>query len=625
MFGDRSGGGLSQDLDQSKPVKPGQAHNKPVPTSHHSLNQSLAYLMNNKNCIVEVEKYLDREKLIYEDHKLKRDRCDRAKETINASISSHIVSLSASHQKWRPRGLLVAHSNEHTKSITRLARNYNSTYFASCSAPDQSVKIWSTDSLLDVKSGFFKSIFTYDKNTPTTSSPSATTNTNNSIQPACTAFYDKHSLAILGEDFRFHVIDFNSSRTQYHLYTHEKLFKPACSPNLQLFGTSPARLPRSYFYYLNKSFKNHQLLSTRCNSNRQCLCASNSPIEMIYLDDSAPTWPLAATNLSDYFKTTTGNSTSGLFCYSTSSGAFSCIDLRTRSKAFDVRRDLRKGYITAMTADPWHTWLAMGTSYGAIEIYDFRFMLPVATFEHRSRTAVTRMCNHPISTQRLCASYQGNNEIAVWNMASASSNQQRRFKGTDSPEFVFWGVQSVPPLCQNKMSSYYVSGLVGCASSSEDAGLIATSTDMKIRYIDLSEDASVQARDSFMVSSAFQNFKSAKSGGSLEVSNRTQSFGSEFASSGSLFSGRNVSYEVRQIEGTRVMVEIDQSNSGASQMSLNTNLAVSYNSPALTHQSQFTHHQDAISDLVVCYNHFGGKNVPLMMTGSRDGALKIWK
>jgi len=340
---------------------------------------------------------------------------------------------------------------------------------------------------------------------------------------------------------------------------------------------------------------------------------------MIYLDDSAPTWPLAATNLPDYFRTSTAANTRGLFAYSTSNGALSCVDLRTRSKAFDLRRDLRRGYITALTADPWHTWLAAGTSYGAIELYDFRFMLPVATFEHRSRTAVTRLCNHPVSTQRLCASYQGNNEIAVWNLAKGGQRG-----AAESPEFVFWGVQSVPPLCQNKMSSYYVSGLVGCASSSgQEAGLVATSTDMKIRYVDLSEDAAVQARDSFVVSSALQNFKTAKSGASLEP--RSQGFGGEFASAGSLFPGRSVSYEVRQIEGTRVMVEIDQANGGGSQMSLNTNLAVSYNSPALTHQSQFTHHQDAISDLVVCYNHFGGKNMPLMVTGARDGALKIWK
>jgi hypothetical protein len=234
MFGDRSGAPASHDLDLLKPVKASSRASKDTPSAtYHALNHSLAQLMANKTCTLEVDAYLDRAKLIYDDHKLKRDRCERAKETVNSSISSHVISLSASQHKWRPRGLLVAHSNEHTRAISRLARNYNSTYFASCSASENSVKIWSTDSLLDGKSGFFKSIFTYDKQTPTTAtSPttaSSSSSSSSSIQPACTAFYDQHSLAILGDDFRFHVIDFNSGRTQYHLYTHERLFKPACS------------------------------------------------------------------------------------------------------------------------------------------------------------------------------------------------------------------------------------------------------------------------------------------------------------------------------------------------------------------------------------------------------------
>ena len=56
------------------------------------------------------------------------------------------------------------HSNEHTKEINKLSRNFDSTYFSTCSYSEASVKIWATDYLLDGKSGFFKSIFTYLKN-----------------------------------------------------------------------------------------------------------------------------------------------------------------------------------------------------------------------------------------------------------------------------------------------------------------------------------------------------------------------------------------------------------------------------------------------------------------------------
>ena len=476
--------------------------------TYYDLNQTLSQMMSFRNCTVEVEKYLDRAKLIYEDHKLKKCRVDRMKETVNTSISSNLTSLSASHAKWRPKGYLIAHSNEHTKEITKLSRNYDSSFFSTCSTSECSVKIWSTENLLDGKSGFFKSVFTYDKQTSMAGNraggqhqPADTT----SIQPCCTAFYDRNSLAILGEDFRFHVIDFNSNRTQYHLYTHEKLFRPAacyccCTTRPKLKAGN--LFDKTVFYYLNKS------LSKNARAAKLCHCSNNYPIEMIYLDDASPTWPIASTNLNEYFKTTSGSSTKGLFCYSTSVGDMSCIDLRTRSKAFDIKRDLRKGYITSMCADPWHTWLAMGTSYGAVELYDFRFMLPVQTFEHRSKTAVVKLCNHPGLLNRVCAAYQGNNEISIWNMdASRAVGQLNRKSNMVEPEFVFWGVQSVPPLCQNKMSSYYVSGLVGCAMG-EDNGLICASTDMKIRYIDLNERN--QMRDSFLVSSAFNQQQSVK-------------------------------------------------------------------------------------------------------------------
>jgi hypothetical protein len=674
--------------------------------TYYSLNQQLSQLMSsNKNCIVEVQRYLDRAKLCYEEHKLKKYKVDRHKETINSSACSgtNIVSLSQSLSaaKWRPKGYLLAHSNEHTKEITRLCRNADSSYFATCSSSEFSVKIWSTDMLLDGKSGFFKSVFTYDKQTSTAAAAASvsTTSTRHSattapsgsptaqeMRPSCIAFYDRHSLAILGDDFRFHVIDFNSSRSQYHLYTHDKLFKPTTT--LCLCGATASMrqnkfnqfgsIDKAQFYYLNKSLRNlnSTLFSMNKNefksSNALRICtnphcqANNYPIEMIYLDEASPTWPIAASsNLHDYFRpsTTTGNATRGLFCYSSSMGSLSCIDLRTRTKAFDIRRDLSRGCITAMCSDPWHTWLALGTSNGSIELYDFRFMLPVmqTPFEHRSKTSVVKMCNHPNLASRVCASYQGNNEIAIWNMANTSSSSSaattKQRSGGD-PEFVFWGVQSVPPLCQNKMSNYYISGMIACSmgngndSSNDCGGLICASTDMKIRYIDLNEKN--QMKETFLVSSPYNfqqqhqqtmknvvnnyNNNPTNNNNTNEAINSKQQSTSnfEFATGSLTTGGKVVSYELRQIEGTKVLLEIDQYNSNQSTaFNLNTTTtiggtnnvttALSYNSPALTHQNQFTHHSDAISDLIVCYNHFNTKSTPLIVTGARDGALKIWK
>lgn len=558
------------------------------------------------DCTLEVEKYLDRYKFIYDEHRLKQNRVIKLKETINSSISSNLICLSSSIGKWKPKGHLVFHSNEHTKEINKLCRNSDSNYFATCSTAESCVKIWSTESLLDGKNGFYKSIFTYGQDQP-------------GFRPCCTSFYNKNSLAVLCEDFKFFVIDFNSSRTQYRLYGNEKLFRANTCKNYLWSSNdlnSLRQFDKTIFYYLTRPSKNTTGLSlpNKCGP-RSCYCSTSYPIEMIRIDDSTPSWPFSATNVYDYFTGTKGASAKGLFCYSTNTGDFSCIDMRTRTKAFDIRRDLKRGYINSMITDPWYTWIAMGTSTGNIEIYDFRFMIPIQTFEHRSRTSVARLCNHPISNNKIIASYQANNEICVWSMDSNKSNihSSSTTKISTEPDFVFWGVQSVPPLCQNKMSSSYISGMIGCSAGDENGtnGIICASTDMKMRYIDLNEPN----RDSYVISSAFNFQQNAK--GSDISSTQVNQVRNEFASS---IITPNVSYETRQIEGNKVILELDKQTNN-SNLTSNT----PYSSAPLTHQSYFTHHQDAISDLIMCYNPTNTKNQPLIVTSSRDGTLKIWR
>ncbi len=116
----------------SRPMLAVDAGNQYV-SAYNSLNQTLSQLMAFRNCTLEVDKFLDRSKLVYEDHKLKRARCERAKETVNSSISSNLLALSSNQHRWRPKGLLVTHSNEHTKEISRISRNFDSSYFATCS------------------------------------------------------------------------------------------------------------------------------------------------------------------------------------------------------------------------------------------------------------------------------------------------------------------------------------------------------------------------------------------------------------------------------------------------------------------------------------------------------------
>ena len=112
---------------------------------------------------------------------------------------------------------------------------------------------------------------------------------------------------------------------------------------------------------------------------------------------------------------------------------------------------------------------------------------------------------------------------------------------------------------------------------------------------------------------------------SSNSSSQTSSLrGNEFANS---LMSQSVNYEMRVIEGNKVLLEFDQQNQNSSS-SISTSSSTttySYNSPALAHQSYFTHHQDAITDLIVCYNPISNKNQPLVVTSARDGTLKIWR
>jgi phosphoinositide-3-kinase regulatory subunit 4 len=629
------------------------------------------------DCTLEVEKYLSRSKMIYDKDCSNQYRALKFRETINSSFSaSNSICLLSSMNKWKPKGHLVLNSNEHTREINKISRNFDSSFFSTCSSMESCVKIWSTESLFDAKSGFYKSIFTFDRqNNNQNNAPSSTNSSDNVAQqptsvlnsysmeglfrPCCTAFYNKNSLAILCEDYRFYAIDFDANRNNYRLLSNEKLFKQnqcknlicSCNPSYNL-----ASYPKTVFYYTNKLQQQLSGLKQRQQQiiSSSCVCNLNYPIEMIHIDDQNPMLYAMNTNLIDYFYGARSSSNvRGLFAYSTSYGDLSCVDMRSLGKAFDVKRDLKQGYITTMCTDPWNTWLACGTSTGQVEVYDFRFMLPVQTFEHRSRTSVVKLANHPRLNSRLVATYQANNEIAVWNMENNTNSNNQPGKSSNKPDLVFWGVQNVPPLCQNRISNHYISGLVAVGSSGDDYstnGLLCASTDMKIRYIDLNESNSY--RDSYIVSSAFnfqQNGNVVAGGGgsaaagatsastsatSAQASCLNSNKNSEFASSSIM--GQSVSFETRQIEGTRVLLELDSNsnNNAGNASNSSSSSGGSYSMPALTHQSYFTHHQDAITDLLVCYNSnkssssvsVSSKNQqPLFITSSRDGCLKIWK
>jgi hypothetical protein len=156
---------------------------------------------------------------------------------------------------------------------------------------------------------------------------------------------------------------------------------------------------------------------------------------------------------------------------------------------------------------------------------------------------------------------------------------------------------------------------------------------MKMRFIDLDNPST----DSYLISSAF-NFQQTPKlssdltqtpNGSANTSTNTTSSLLQSTSVNSIC-GQSTTFEMRQIEGTQVLLEADNAAQRSTSSDFVTSTTMStahsaYNSSALTHQSYFTHHQDAITDLNVCYNQSINKNQPIIVTAARDGTLKIWR
>ena len=621
----------------------------------------------NDNCISQFENFINRQKLLYDDLKFKQLKLKQTKDTINSTTTANLLCLSQptssaniqsssgstnssmvtisslQTQKWKPKGYLIVHSNEHTKNITKLCRNYDSSFFASCSTNESSIKLWSTENLLDGKSGYFKSRFTYDRFNSTSANGDPIIH-----KPYCMTFYDNSSLGILTEEFTFYKIDFNSSKRAYQLYTDPKLFKSTycncynrtksqntllnsiqltTSNKLQTKSNTPSFLnDKTLFYYLNRQFK----YPNTCNCANKYKNSLVYPTEMIYIDDTCASWPVSTKTSSDYY---ISSNVRGLFCYASNAGYLSCIDMRTRTKAFDIKHDLNKGFTTSMITDPWYMNLVLGTSNGCISVYDFRFMQPIQHFQHRSKTSIVRMCSHPNYKNQIIASYQGNNEIAIWNIDNNSSNLSKSQLNSNiitNPEFTFWGATSVPPLSQKGMSNEYISGLFGVTSGTYDntnpnqqSSIICASTDMKIRYLDLTEPY----RDSFVVSSPLNVLTNTHQ----KLNNVVQ-----------LKVNPTTYYEMRQIEGSKVLVELEQSNTGqqinlnqAFNSQVNSNIplnnyanttgTIAHNSLGIAYQSYCSHHQDAISDLLICYKTSNPTYQPFIVTSSRDGTLKVWR
>ncbi len=103
---------------------------------------------------------------------------------------------------------------------------------------------------------------------------------------------------------------------------------------------------------------------------------------------------------------------------------------------------LNLGLITSFEVDELQSWLAVGTGSGYIDIWDMRFQLCIQGMRHPTGKTfdlikkkifelafflgarVINLLRHQDQPSSLISSFQGNNEVAIWNIDKPQSRQK---------------------------------------------------------------------------------------------------------------------------------------------------------------------------------------------------------
>ncbi|KAH6570246.1 hypothetical protein BASA60_007850 [Batrachochytrium salamandrivorans] len=250
---------------------------------------------------------------------------------------------------WKPKGILVAHFPEHTSQVNGIAVAPDHSFFATCSN-DGTVKLWDTNRLHTNVAN--RARLTY-------------TGTGGKVK-AVAFCENRHSIVSAANNGQIHI-----NRVEY--------IKPQ-STALKYTGMPLARacsLKGEYATIVNHS----------------------------------------------------ESDTESLLVYGTTRGCLRALDLRTMKEAWSFQVPPHYGALTAMTVDTRKMWVLAGTHRGALSLWDIRFQLCIKAWAHPSRTPINKLSNYSHRSQsragmnaggKLVAMAVGTatDEVSVWNIST---------------------------------------------------------------------------------------------------------------------------------------------------------------------------------------------------------------
>ncbi|CAF0744588.1 unnamed protein product [Didymodactylos carnosus] len=267
-----------------------------------------------------------------------------------------------------------------------------------------------------------------------------------------------------------------------------------------------------------------------------------------------------------------------ILAFATSQGLIVGIDNRCTVPIFKFKNDLNHRLITALEVDELQSWLAVGTGSGFIDCWDLRFQLCIQGMQHPTGARVISLLRHQDQRSSLISSFQGNNEISIWNIEHPKSRQK-----------VFWPCVATP-LSLSQSINHYIQAMY-LYKNDRTTSLLCAGTDMRIRNWNLTDPS-----QSFIVTRGPDDNEAM-------IAN----------------------YRQRPIDGVEVTIEEYHHRKPGATASSSSSSSPTDNQMKSTKSNLFNvsvAHTDSITDMSICLTK---ERVPHLVTVSADAVVKLWK
>ncbi|GAV84346.1 Pkinase domain-containing protein/WD40 domain-containing protein/HEAT domain-containing protein [Cephalotus follicularis] len=289
----------------------------------------------------------------------------------DSSTSSDIMGLSSFARTasipdsgWRPRGVLVAHLQEHRSAVNDIAVSNDHSFFVSAS-DDSTVKVWDSRKL--EKDISFRSRLTYHLE---------------GSRALCTTMLRNSAQVVVG----------------------------ACDGMIHMFSVD----------YISRGLGN--------------VVEKYSGVADIKKKDIKEGAILTLLNY------THDNSGSQMVMFSTQNCGIHLWDIRLNSNTWTLKATAMEGYVSSLVIGPCGNWFVSGSSRGVLTLWDLRFLIPVNSWQYSLVCPIESMCLFvPPSSASLSTSARplvyvaaGCNEVGLWNAENGSCHQVLRVANYDS-------------------------------------------------------------------------------------------------------------------------------------------------------------------------------------------------